>query len=146
MNEPKQSTGTHREQLLAKLSAFEEAIEPVHPDHKVAENWKDRTVKLLRATEELRLYLSEHMTHKELMEWRELPDADAEITAFSYELKMEHADLVRELKDLTQAIASLPASLDRRQTALQIHSQAWALAHRIARHAGGEAAELGRYS
>ncbi len=146
MNDQKQDTGSHRDQLLAKLSTFEEAIEPVHPDHRVSEDWKQRVANLRHGAEKLRLYLAEHLPPKEVMQWRELPDADAEFAAFASELKMEHADLVRELKDLIKAIDNLPASLDRRQAALQIHSQAWALAHRIARHAGSEAAEFGRYS
>lgn len=146
MNESKQSPGSHRDQLLEKLSAFEEAIEPVHPDYKATVDWKQRAGNLRIAAEDLHRFLAEHLTPRELMEWRELPDAGEDIAAFGSELKTEHADLVRELQNLIQAIESLPASLDRRKAALQIHREAWALAHRVARHAGGEAAELGRYS
>jgi iron-sulfur cluster repair protein YtfE (RIC family) len=146
MNERGNKAGRPREQLLKKLSEFEKAIEPLHPNHRGPGDWKEHAAELHAATEVLRLYLADHLAPKELMDYRELPDTDAEVAAFAYELKMEHADLVRELRDMLEAIRSLESSLDRREDALRIYNQCKALAHRIARHAGGEEAQLGRYS
>lgn len=146
MNERGNRAGRPREQLLERLSAFEKAIEPLHPNHRGPGDWKEHAAELHAAAEALRLYLADHLAPTELMDWRELPDTDAEVAAFAYELKMEHADLVRELRDMREAIWNLESSLDRRDDALRIYSQGKALARRIARHAGGEEAQLGRYS
>ena len=75
-----------------------------------------------------------------------MPDTDAEITAFASQLKAEHADLIRELSELLAAIDRLESSLDRREDTLRIYRHCKNLAHRIARHAGGEEAQLGRIS
>lgn len=146
MKQPRKSKGSPRERLLARLDAFEQAIEPLHPNHRGPGDWKERAENLRAATEGLRLYLSEHLAPKELMEYRELPDSDAEIAAFAYELRMEHADLVRELGDVIATIRQLETSLDRHEDALQIYRRCRILAQRVARHAGSEEAELGRYT
>jgi uncharacterized protein YecE (DUF72 family) len=145
MKEPHKPVGSHREQLLEKLNTFELAFELVHPSYRGPIDWKERAATLREATVGLRLYLSDHLAPKELMEWRELPDSDADIASFAYELKMEHADLLRELGNLIQAIDKLETTLDRHEATLQICKQGHSLAQRIARHAGGEEAELGRY-
>lgn len=138
--------GTRREQLLEKLDTFELAIEQVHPSYRGPIHWKQRAAVLREATAGLRLYMSEHLAPKELMEWRESPDSDVDIASFGDELKMEHADLLHELGNLIQAIDQLETTLDRHEATLQIFNQGRSLAQRIARHAGGEEAQLGRYS
>lgn len=145
MQKPHKRVGSPREQLLEKLNTFELAFEQIHPSYRGPIDWRQRAAALREATAGLRSYLSEHLAPKELMEWRELPDSDADIAAFAYELKMEHADLLRELGDLIQAIDKLETKLDRHEATLQIFKQSRSLAQRIARHAGGEEAQLGRY-
>lgn len=146
MKEPRKRVGSQREQLLERLNAFEQAAEPIHPNYRGPGDWKERAETLQGAAEKLRVYLSEHLAPKELMDWRELPDTNAEVTAFADQLKAEHTDLVRELTDLIEAIRNLEASLDRREDTMRIYDRSRNLAHRIARHAGGEEAQLGRYS
>jgi len=144
MDEPKVVRGNPRQQLLERLREFEQAGNEVTPQ-RTPERRKESLVKLREATEQLRAHLARHLAPKELAEWRELPDSDIEIAAFGYELKMEHADLQRELGDLILDIDAYEAALDREEAATQIRLTCKALAIRIARHAAGEEAELGRY-
>jgi hypothetical protein len=146
MKQPRNRVGNPRERLLKKLNTFEQATEPLHPNYRGLGDWKERAEVLHGAAEDLRVYLAEHLAPKELMDWRELPDTDAEITAFASQLKAEHADFIRELSELLASIEGLESSLDRRDDALRIYRRCKNLAHRIARHAGGEEAQLGRYS
>lgn len=145
MEQPKQARGNPREQLLEKLRQFESAGEAV-PRNRTPEERKVSLARLREATEQLRAHLALHLAPKELAEWRDLPDSDAEIAAFGYELKMEHADLQRELGDLLLDIDGYDRALDREEAARQIRLQCMALATRAARHAAGEQAELGRYT
>ena len=144
MNETPKATGNPREQLLEKLRQFEQAVQSLHISRKECER-VEGIASLRQATEELRHHLAAHPAPKEMMEWREMPDTDAEITAFAYELKMEHADLLRELADLMQMMEEYDRALDRQEASAEICSECRALGLRIARHAAGEEAELGRY-
>ncbi len=144
MDEPEVVRGNPRQQLLERLREFEQAGNEV-TRQRTPERRKESLVKLREATEQLRAHLARHLAPKELAEWRELPDSDIEIAAFGYELKMEHADLQRELGDLLLDIDAYEAALDREEAATQIRLTCKALAMRIARHAAGEEAELGRY-
>jgi hypothetical protein len=145
MEESKPVRGSPREQLLEKLKQFEQAGNEV-PRQRTPERRKESLAKLREATEQLRTHLARHLAPKELSDWRELPDSDVEIAAFGYELKMEHADLQRKLGDLLLDIDAYDRALDRDEAAKQIRLTCKALAIRIARHAAGEEAELGRYT
>lgn len=145
MNELQGTMTSPREQLLERLRAFELAAKPLHPGYRGPSDLKERTARLQSAAEELRLFLSRHPASKELMEWGDLPDTDAETAAFAHELKLEHADLLRELGELVEAITKLELALDRHEASLQIHEQCRSLAQRVARHAGGEETQMGRY-
>jgi Hemerythrin HHE cation binding domain len=145
MDEPKVARGSPRQQLLERLRDFEQAGDDV-PRQRTPERRKESLAKLREATEQLRAHLARHLAPKEMAEWRELPDSDIEIAAFGYELKMEHADLQRELGDLLLSIDAYDAALDREEAATQIRLTCKALTMRIARHAAGEEAELGRYT
>lgn len=131
--------------LLAKLIQFERAGDSILA-RQTREQRMESLANLRVATEQLREYLALHLAPKEMAEWRELPDADAEITAFGSGLKMEHADLYRELGDLLSAIDDYEKALDREEAATQIKSACKTLTARLARHAAGEQAELGRYT
>lgn len=145
MEEPKVVRGNPRQELLEKLRQFELVGDEVARKQTPMRR-KENLLKLREATEQLRTHLARHLAPKELAEWRELPDSDAEIAAFGYELKMEHADLQRELGDLLLDIDAYDRALDREQAATQIRLKCKALTIRIARHAAGEEAELGRYT
>lgn len=145
MEEPKVVRGNPRQELLEKLRQFESVGDEV-ARKQTPNRRKENLLKLREATERLRTHLTRHLAPKELAEWRELPDSDAEIAAFGYELKMEHADLQRELGDLLLDIDAYDRALDREQAATQIRLKCKALTIRIARHAAGEEAELGRYT
>jgi hypothetical protein len=145
MEEPKAVRGSPREQLLYKVQQFDQAGEKV-PLQRTPERRKESLMSLREATENLRTYLAQHLAPKELADWRELPDSDAEIAAFGSELKMEHSDLQRELGDLLLDIDAYDRALDRDDAARQIRLKCKTLAIRIARHAAGEEAELGRYT
>jgi hypothetical protein len=144
MEEPKVVRGNPRQQLLEKLREFELAGDEV-ARKQTPKRRQESLLKLREATEQLRTHLAQHLAPKELAEWRELPDSDVEIAAFGYELKMEHADLQRELGDLLLEIDAYQGALDREEAAAHIRLTCKALAMRIARHAAGEEAELGRY-
>jgi tetratricopeptide (TPR) repeat protein len=131
--------------LLGILVKFEKAGESILP-RQTREQRTESLERLRVATEQLREYLALHLAPKEMAEWRELPDSDTEITAFGYELKMEHADLYRELGDLLGAIDDYEKALDLEEAATRIKSACKTLAMRLARHAAGEQAELGRYT
>lgn len=131
--------------LLPKLMEFEQASESIFP-RQTQEQRMDSLGKLRSAIEQLREHLSLHLAPKEMAEWRELPDVDAELAAFGSELKMEHADLYRELGDLLGSIDDYEKALDREEAATRIKSVCKALTARLARHAAGEQAELGRYT
>jgi Hemerythrin HHE cation binding domain len=145
MVEPRPAGGSPREQLLEKLQQFERAGNEVPRQH-TQEKRKESLAKLREATEQMRTHLARHLAPKELSDWRELPDSNVEIAAFGYELKMEHADLQRELGDLLLDIDAYDRALDRDEAASQIRLKCKALAIRIARHAAGEEAQLGRYT
>jgi len=131
--------------LLGKLIEFEQAGKSILP-RQTREQRKESLETLRTATEQLREYLALHLAPKEMAEWQELPDSDMEITAFGYELKMEHADIYRELGDLLGSIDDYEKALDREEAATRIKSACKTLAMRLARHAAGEQAELGRYT
>jgi hypothetical protein len=147
MEAPKKIRGNPgpREGLLEKLERFQQAGEAILPQH-TREQRKDNLEALRGAARELREYLALHLAPKELSEWRELPDSNLEIAAFGYELKMEHADLQRELGDLIREIEEYEKVLDREEAATRIALACKALVMRIARHAAGEQAELGRFT
>ncbi|MDE3136639.1 MAG: hemerythrin domain-containing protein [Acidobacteriota bacterium] len=131
--------------MLEKLQQFERAGNEVPRQH-TPEKRKESLAKLREATEQMRTHLACHLAPKELSDWRELPDSNVEIAAFGYELKMEHADLQRELGDLLLDIDAYDRALDRDEAASQIRLKCKVLAIRIARHAAGEEAQLGRYT
>lgn len=131
--------------LLAKLIQFEQASESILP-RQTREQRLESLASMRSATEQLREYLALHLAPKEMAEWRELPDVDTELAAFGSELKMEHADLYRELGDLLGAIDDYEKALDREEAATYIKSTCKTLTARLARHAAGEQAELGRYT
>lgn len=131
--------------LLGLLIQFERAGESILP-RQTREQRMESLNSLRAATEQLREYLALHLAPKEMADWRELPDSDLEITAFGYELKMEHADIYRELGDLLGAIDDYEKALDREEAATRIKSTCKTLTARLARHVAGEQAELGRYT
>jgi hypothetical protein len=145
MEESKPVRGSPKQQLLEKLQQFERAGNDV-PKQKVPERRKESLANLRAATDQLRTYLAQHLAPKELSDWRELPDSDMELETFGYELKMEHVDLQRALSDLIVEIDGYDRALDRNEAAREIQLKCKALAMRIARHAAGEEAELGRYT
>jgi asparagine synthetase B (glutamine-hydrolysing) len=147
MPESKKLWGSPKEaaDLLGRLEQFERESEAVLKG-RTPEQRKESLESLRARAEELRNYLALHLAPKEMADWRELPDSDAEIAAFGYELRMEHADLHRELGDLVSEIEAYDKALDRQEAAMLITSTAKALAIRIARHIGGEKAPLGRLS
>lgn len=145
MTESSQTSEGRRKQLLEKLRIFERAAEEIHPERK-EEEMPERVARFRQAAEDVRSHLFKHRASKEMMEWPELPDSDAEIAAFAQVLKREHESLLRELGDLISAAAELETTLDRVHAAAQFRDRSRALALRIARHAGGAEARLGKYS
>ena len=126
------------------LQRFEQAADGMR-NWRAEGDWSEAIAGLREATEQLRHHLALHLAPRELMDWRPLPDYDQEVTAFAYELKMEHADLLRELADLLQEMEQLHRELDRSEAAMELQLKCMALARRVARHTAAEDASLGRY-
>lgn len=131
--------------VVEKLARFEQASESILKG-RTPEQRKESLEDLRAAAEEVREHLASNPAPKEMTEWRDLPDSDEEIAAFGYALRMEHADLHRELGDLVGEIDAYEVALDRQEAAMLIAATAKALAARIARHLGGEKAAWGRLS
>lgn len=145
MRELKRVRRNPKEEFLESLRRFEEASGAIL-GQRTQEGRLQSLANLRAAIVELRDYLAMHFAPKELAEWRELPDSDMEIAAFAYELKMEHADLQRELGDLLLEMDAYQQALDRHEAAMRISSTCRSLAARIARHVAGEQAELGKFT
>jgi hypothetical protein len=137
--------GTPREQLLERLLCFERALLEFVPERAVQKP-ETMTAKLRLAAEELRQYLATHVAPPEVMEWRELPDSDADITAFAYELQIEHQEILQSLAELLNMIEEMQTSMDRHETATRIRDRGRSLSSRIARHTAGEETLFGKLS
>jgi hypothetical protein len=145
MNDDLGTSVNSRTLTIDILQRFEQAAESMR-NWRTEYGWSEAVAGLREATEHLRHHLALHLAPRELMDWRPLPDHDQEVTAFAYELKMEHADLLRELADLLQEMELLHRALDRSEAAMELQLKCQALARRVARHAAAEDAPLGRYA
>ncbi|HVB34813.1 MAG TPA: hemerythrin domain-containing protein [Patescibacteria group bacterium] len=145
MSESAGSAEGRRQQVLEKLRLFEEAADRIRPGASGAET-SENVARFRESAEQLRLHLSQHLASKETIDWPELPDSDAEISAFAHELKTEHRDLLNELAQLIRAAGEMEKTFDRADAATRLRSQSRAVALRVARHAGEEEASLGNYS
>jgi hypothetical protein len=134
-----------RQQLLERLRTFEEAAAQLHPE-KSGVDAVEIFARFQDAAQALRLHLSRHLAMKETVDWPQLPDSDADITAFAGELKLEHKQLLADLAELIQDAREFPKALDRSEAARLLRERSRELALRVARHAGDEEAPLGRYS
>jgi hypothetical protein len=143
MDRHREEKGTRREQLLARLLEFERALGSFVPGVGGCYDPRITGAELQQATEELRQYLATHVAPQELLEWRELPDSDAELTAFAYELQIEHQEILQALAALLNTLEELERSLDRHETATRIGQHGRAVASRIARHVAWEEARFG---
>ena len=144
MRESGHSAEGQRRQLLEKLRVFEEIAETIHPE-KHGSDTAENIVRFRTAAEDLRAHLSAHLASKETMEWPELPDSGAEVSAFAAELKLEHQELLNELGRLASTAGKLDEALDRADAATRLRQQSRILALRIARHAGEEETPLSHY-
>jgi hypothetical protein len=145
MNGQSGKKGTPREQLLERLLGFDQALLEFVPERAVRTP-ETTTIKLRQAAEELRHYLATHVAPREVMEWRELPDSNAEITAFAYELQIEHQEILQSLAELLNMMEEIQSSLDRHETATRIRDHGRSLSSRIARHTAGEETLFGKLS
>ena len=127
------------------LQRFELAAEGMR-NWRAEREWLEAIAGLREATEQLHHHLALHLAPRELMDWHSLPDHDEAITAFTYELKMEHADLLRELADLLREMDEMHRALDRGEASVELQLKCQALARRVARHAAAEDAPLGWYA
>lgn len=144
----KQSHGqaqVQRRQLLEMLRAFEDAVEQVHPEIKQAET-PANVARFRDAAQALRTHLSKYRALKETLDWPNLPDSDAEISAFAEQLKAEHQELLGELDGVIREAEQVETAMDRAHAAARLRDRSRGLVLRIARHAGEEEAPLGNYS
>lgn len=143
MNAQDERQASLREQMLEKLILFERALDNFHPER--GNGKMELAIQDLRASaEELRKHLATHISPREMIDWYTLPDSDQELTAFAYEMQVEHQEILRALAGLLNTLEEMGTSLDRLETAGRIWGQGRPLAERIARHCAGEETSFGR--
>lgn len=142
MNSPEEIKGSPREQLLDKLVAFERALDNFHPERR-RRGLMESVTELRDSTAELHRHIAAHVSPRETVEWHEMPDSDAELTAIASELRMEHQEILRALAGLLSTLEEMERSMDRFATAGHIWGQGRPLAERIARHCAGEETYFG---